>query len=184
MPGGLYQKALRFLQGEHIFTQEELNNLADSLDNPLSKQSGPKASAWWPFHAHHNAIFGNYDVNVLMAALTTVGKEVNWLDKRKGIENLNFETGDLDEPAVSTESNDGRKELVGFILNVRRKWAGFIPGRHWIALRKVEGWWYDLDSDLRRPYEFDGEEGLRTFLRESLSQAGSELLIVRRNVRP
>ncbi|GAQ78773.1 hypothetical protein KFL_000180550 [Klebsormidium nitens] len=167
------------LQGEHTFTQQELNNLADSLDDPLAKQSGPKASAWWPFHAHHNSFMGNYDVNVLMAALAAVGKEVTWLDKRKGVEGFNFETGELDKPAVIEESDSGRKDLVGFILNVKRKWAGLIPGRHWIALRKIEGRWYNLDSDLRRPSEIDGgEEGLRLFLQECLSKQGSELLIV------
>jgi josephin len=168
------------LQGEHNFTREELNSIADSLEDPLSKQPAHKAMEWWPFHSHHNAVTGNYDVNVLMAALARLGKEVTWVDKRKGIDSCDFATGEIDGAKPGTSSEN---KLVGFILNVRRNWVGIFPGRHWIAIRKIGGSWYNLDSDLKKPDEFlEGQEQLRMFLKEIWAQQGSELLIVTEDV--
>ncbi|XP_016321881.1 josephin-2-like isoform X2 [Sinocyclocheilus anshuiensis] len=75
---------------------------------------------------------GNYDVNVIMAALQSRGLAAVWWDKR----------------------------------------------RHWLAVREVNGQFYNLDSKLKGPACIGGETELRSFLTEQLSQDIAEMLLV------
>ncbi|XP_066967177.1 josephin-2-like isoform X2 [Macrobrachium rosenbergii] len=97
------------------------------------------------FNPHKSLLgTGNYDINVIMAALTTKGCGVVWFDKRK------------DPHVIALE------KVVGFILNVPSEYRlgpVQLPLRrkHWIAIRNIRGVYYNLDSKLEAP-EIIGKE--------------------------
>nr|XP_057912266.1 josephin-2 isoform X2 [Doryrhamphus excisus] len=113
---------------------------------------------------------GNYDVNVIMAALHSRELAAVWWDKRRAVESI----------CIS--------KVQGFILNVpSRVSLGIVSlplrRRHWLAVRQVNGQYYNLDSKLKNPVCLGGEAELRAFLSEQLSQDVAEmLLVVRRDV--
>ncbi|KDP46525.1 hypothetical protein JCGZ_08497 [Jatropha curcas] len=145
------------------FTRASLNAIAEKLvlDDP-SKQS------WTPFSIvfkpHHNSFTGNYDINVLIAALEERGKTVVWHDRRNGASSIEL---------------DNDNDLFGIILNVQvRRYAGFWKSRHWVALRKIGGVWYNLDSDLSEPMAFQDADDFRGFLDYIIRQGGEILLVM------
>ncbi|XP_030629990.1 josephin-1 [Chanos chanos] len=108
---------------------------------------------------------GNYDVNVIMAALQTRGFEAVWWDKRRDV-------GSIALPNVT-----------GFILNVpsNLRWGPLrlpLKRQHWIGVREVGGVYYNLDSKLRSPHAIGTAEELRKFLRHQLRGKNCELLLV------
>uniref|UniRef100_A0A3B3VKS7 Josephin-2 n=1 Tax=Poecilia latipinna TaxID=48699 RepID=A0A3B3VKS7_9TELE len=113
---------------------------------------------------------GNYDVNVIMAALQSRDLAAVWWDKRRTVQSLCM------------------SKVQGFILNVpSRVSLGIVSlplrRRHWLAVRQVNGQYYNLDSKLKGPACIGGEAELRAFLSEQLSQEVAEmLLVVRRDV--
>ena len=73
--------------------------------------------------------------------------------------------------------------IKGFILNVPTdfKWGFFklpIQRKHWIAVRKVNSSYYNLDSKLDAPEEIGTESELRSYLKEQLICREKELLLV------
>ncbi|XWS71595.1 hypothetical protein CRYUN_Cryun03dG0151600 [Craigia yunnanensis] len=125
-------------QQKDAFTRESLNSVAEKLI-----LDDPKNEIWTPFSLvfkpHHSSVTGNYDINVLIAALEGRGKSLIWHDRRNG--------------ASSIDLNDGL--LMGIVINVPvRRYGGLWKSRHWIALRKIDGGWYNLDSDLHSPQGF------------------------------
>uniref|UniRef100_A0AAQ5Y0H1 Josephin-1 n=1 Tax=Amphiprion ocellaris TaxID=80972 RepID=A0AAQ5Y0H1_AMPOC len=81
---------------------------------------------------------GNYDVNVIMAALQTRGFEAVWWDKRRDVGSIEL------------------SNVEGFILNVpsNLRWGPLrlpLKRQHWIGVREVGGVYYNLDSKLRNP---------------------------------
>ena len=155
------------MQGEKTFTRKDLDCIADSLpDADVGwRASNPISLIWKP---HRNTITGNYDANVLIAALITVGKEVVWFDRRKGPDELELELTSYGE------------RLLGMIVNFpKSQYFGLWQGRHWVAIRKVEGVWYKLDSDESAPDLFlDGEDGLKAYLDSLISSKGEVILIL------
>ncbi|XP_039213785.1 josephin-2 [Crotalus tigris] len=146
--------ALNNVLQERLFTQE----IADEI----CKRLAPDAR-WNPHRSFLGT--GNYDVNVIMAALQSVGLEAVWWDKRRPLEQLTL------------------AGLVGFIINVPSNVClGFLSlpvrRRHWIAVRQLDGIYYNLDSKLKAPAPIGGEADLRVFLQEVLSQGACELLLV------
>ncbi|XP_029978317.1 josephin-1 [Sphaeramia orbicularis] len=108
---------------------------------------------------------GNYDVNVIMAALQTRGFEAVWWDKRR------------DEGSIELSN------VTGFILNVpsNLRWGPFqlpLKRQHWIGVREVGGIYYNLDSKLRNPQPIGNPDELRKFLRQQLRGKNCELLLV------
>ncbi|CAN6696129.1 unnamed protein product [Malus baccata var. baccata] len=95
-------------QKKDAFTRSSLDEIAEKfvLDEEPNKEK------WTPFSVlfkpHHNALTGNYDINVLIATLEDKGKNVVWHDRRNGASSI-----DLDRP--------GDAGLMGVLLN--------IPGR-------------------------------------------------------
>ncbi|KAF8111229.1 hypothetical protein N665_0076s0216 [Sinapis alba] len=144
-------------QEKDAFTRESLNSIAESL-----VADDPNKEPWTPLSLlfikpHHNTLTGNYDVNVMIAALEGKGKSVVWHDQRRAI--------DLDAD-----------ELMGIVLNVPvRRYGGLWRSRHWVVIRKINGVWYNLDSDLLVPQRFNDEDEVRVFLDHSLS-LGSQCL--------
>ncbi|XP_072422682.1 LOW QUALITY PROTEIN: josephin-2-like [Chiloscyllium punctatum] len=124
------------LQGAR-FTRAQLDRLGhslspDSLVNPHFSLLGT----------------GNYDINVLMAALLSEGYAAIWWDKRRSVSSLVL------------------SRIYGFILNIPSNMAlGFLSlpmkRKHWVTVRQVEGTYYNLDSKLKTPARIGNDEQLR-----------------------
>lgn len=141
-------------QSQTAFTKKDL----DEICNKLS----PNAF----FNPHRNVFgLGNYDVNVIMAALQKKGYETVWFDKRKDVGVLVIEN------------------IMGFILNTPTDYRlGFVRlpfhRKHWIAIRKVGNYFLNLDSKLDSPEMIGTTHDLVTFLRRELREGDKELLLV------
>ncbi|XP_047340453.1 josephin-like protein [Impatiens glandulifera] len=157
-------------QESNAFTREQLNAIADRLIlNDPNKDSKPGICKWvfsfFQRHDYYNPTSGNYDVNVLITAMEGRGKKVAWHDQRKKASSI-----DLDDP-------EGK--LNGIVLNiVVKKFCGLLKGRHWVALRKIHGFWYNLDSELSRPYKFRNDVEVRKFLDSTMAAQSQVLLIL------
>uniref|UniRef100_A0A9L0IS64 Josephin-2 n=1 Tax=Equus asinus TaxID=9793 RepID=A0A9L0IS64_EQUAS len=108
---------------------------------------------------------GNYDVNVIMAALQGLGLAAVWWDRRRSLSQLAL------------------PQVLGLILNLPSPVSlGLLSlplrRRHWVALRQVDGVYYNLDSKLRAPEALGDEDGVRTFLAAALAQGLCEVLLV------
>ncbi|KAK9734724.1 hypothetical protein RND81_04G159300 [Saponaria officinalis] len=147
-------------QEKDAFTRSNLDKIAEELiDYDPTPEKWTLISA--VFKPHHNLITGNYDVNVLIAALERRGKKVVWHDKRNGSNSIGF---------------DG---LMGILLNVSvRRYGGFWKGRHWVALREIDRVWYNLDSDLKTPQRFRDVAEVRMFLDRVVLDGGEVLLVM------
>ncbi|KAF8402694.1 hypothetical protein HHK36_010782 [Tetracentron sinense] len=161
---GIYADEYAVIQEKDAFTRADLNAVAEKL--VLIDQSNE--IFWTPlsvvFKPHHNAITGNYDVNVLIAALEEKGKNVIWHDRRNG--------------ASSIDLNGSEDLLMGIVLNIPvRRFGGIWRSRHWVTLRRIERFWYNFDSDLIAPQPFKDTEELKEFL-DSVIGCGGEVLLV------
>ncbi|KAL5580795.1 hypothetical protein UlMin_013237 [Ulmus minor] len=146
------------------FTRAGLNEISEKL---VLQETDKKK--WTPlsvlFKPHHNAITGNYDINVLMAALEGKGKTVIWHDRRNGASTI-----DLDGP---------EDDLMGIVLNISvKKYGGIWSSRHWLSVRKIGGVWYNLDSDLVSPEAFKSTDEVRGFLDYMIGHGGEILLVM------
>ncbi|XP_074076234.1 josephin-2 isoform X1 [Macrotis lagotis] len=108
---------------------------------------------------------GNYDVNVIMAALQGLGLAAVWWDRRRPLTQLAL------------------PQVLGFILNLPSPVSlGLLSlplqRRHWVALRQVGSIYYNLDSKLREPMVLGGEAELRDFLSATLAEGPCEVLLV------
>ncbi|KNA22938.1 hypothetical protein SOVF_029290 [Spinacia oleracea] len=151
-------------QEKDAFSRVDLNGIAEelNLDDPTPVKWNPISVVFKP---HHNLFTGNYDVNVLIAALERRGKNVVWHDRRNGAGSI----------ASLEGSEDG---LMGIVLNIPvRRYGGLLKNRHWLTLRKIGGIWYNLDSDLKAPTPFEDVDDVRVFL-DSVILAGGEILLV------
>ncbi|MED6158942.1 hypothetical protein PIB30_037670 [Stylosanthes scabra] len=158
-------------QQKDAFSRASLNAISEKL--ALDDGSNSGATTWTPlsvvFKPHHNSLTGNYDINVLISALEEKGKTVVWHDRRNAASSI-----DLDAP---------EDVLMGIVINVSvRRFAGIWKSRHWIALRKINGVWYNLDSDLAAPQPFQDANQVREFLDFTIGHGGEVLLVM--NVKP
>uniref|UniRef100_A0A7N0U3Y3 ubiquitinyl hydrolase 1 n=1 Tax=Kalanchoe fedtschenkoi TaxID=63787 RepID=A0A7N0U3Y3_KALFE len=149
-------------QEKDAFTRAKLNAIAEKL-----VLDDPDKASWTPFSVffkpHHNAVTGNYDVNVLIAALEEKGKSVVWHDRRNSAVTIDLEEG----------------TLMGMVINVPvKRYGGLWKGRHWVALRRIEGVWYNLDSDFRGPVELKDGGEVQEFL-DAVIGGGGEVLLVK-----
>ncbi|KAI4873570.1 hypothetical protein NFI96_026261 [Prochilodus magdalenae] len=146
--------ALNNVLQERVFTKET----ADDICKRLAPQC--------VVNPHRSVLgTGNYDVNVIMAALQSRGLAAVWWDKRRSVQSLCLD------------------KVQGFILNVpSRVSLGIVSlplrRRHWLAVRQVNGQYYNLDSKLKGPVCIGGATELRSFLCEQLSQDVAEMLLV------
>ncbi|XP_066998353.1 josephin-like protein isoform X2 [Anabrus simplex] len=114
-------------QENNAFSKSELDSICYSLS----------PNVW--INPHKSLLgLGNYDINVIMAALQRKGCEAIWFDKRKDPNCLNL------------------RNILGFILNVPSDYKlGFVllplRRRHWVAIRQIQGNYYNLDSKLEAP---------------------------------
>nr|ACO10763.1 Josephin-like protein [Caligus rogercresseyi] len=140
-------------QRGRTFSQRDLDEICLRL-SPQSWLNPHRSPLGW----------GNYDVNVVLAALRDKGHEALWFDKRKDVSHLNLES------------------VFGFILNVPNN-LSYLPlfsQRHWIALRKSEEdrKFYNLDSHLKKPELIGEDEDMLKFLRNEMSKSNNELILV------
>nr|CAG4644431.1 EOG090X0HOM [Lepidurus arcticus] len=104
---------------------------------------------------------GNYDVNVLMLAVQQKGCEMSWFDKRRSPKDIDL------------------RKVTGFILNVPCKpFLGLVTlpweRNHWLAVKYVQGFYYNLDSKLNGPEKIGGLQELCAFYSEKLIQNQNE----------
>ncbi|MCO5607002.1 hypothetical protein L7F22_061193 [Adiantum nelumboides] len=149
--------SLNNLYQSEAFTRCELNNIACSLPRELH-YSGPFSHL---FSSHYNILTGNYDANVLARALQSRGAEMSFCNQQFGANGI-----DLDDPM-----------LLGFIFNHQTHRFGWWKGRHWAALRKINGTWVDLDSDLPEPITVGNNDAAKQFIGQRL-EPGSRLIRV------
>lgn len=141
----------------------------NAISEKLALDDCSNSETWTPlsilFKPHHNVLTGNYDINVLIEALKEKGKRVIWHDRRNGASSI-----DLDAP---------QDVFMGIVINVSvRRFTGIWKSRHWIALRKIDGVWYNLDSDLPAPQPFQDTHKLREFLDFTIGHGGEVLLVM------
>ena len=110
---------------------------------------------------------------MLTVALESVGRSLRWHDAR----DATFQMLNL--------SNNG-----GLIVNLVSPGilSTLFGGRHWFALRKFDGKWYNLDSRLREPEVLlkrnsemdDGDEdaGLRFFLSQLQQESDAIVFVI------
>lgn len=151
------------IQQKNAFTRKDLDDIAEKL-----VLNDPYKGTWTPlsivFKPHHNSLTGNYDINVLISAVEGKGKKVIWHDRRNKASSINLD--------------DSESKLMGIVLNVSvKKYAGMWNSRHWISIRRINGVWYNLDSDFSSPNSFGSTEELREFLDIAIN-GGTEILLV------
>eukprot|EP01084_Bolivina_argentea_P083775 151661_1 len=106
-------------------------------------------------------------------ALNKMSIDVQWFDARKA-HTLNVNDKLFLEP-------DNSMEFVGFILNNPQKAVfGIFLRRHWLAIKQINGYFYNLDSKLNSPKRYDNTDLLAKFLVDVLKNNNAELMICRR----
>nr|XP_041568903.1 josephin-2 [Taeniopygia guttata] len=164
VPGAPYHERQR----RQLCALHALNNL---LQRPwLSQASADRICRRLSPHARpnpHRSLLGtgDYDVNVVMAALGSLGLAALWWDKRRPLERLSL------------------PHVLGLLLNVPsrvRLGALALPlcRPHWLCVRRLGDTFYNLDSKLPAPAPIGAETQLREFLRTALAPDTSELLLV------
>ncbi|XP_055611389.1 josephin-like protein [Uranotaenia lowii] len=115
----------------------------------------------------HRSILGlgNYDINVIITALHTKDCEAVWFDKRR-------------DPSCLDTAN-----IIGFILNVPSTYKlGVLKlplqRRHWICVKKINNYYWNLDSKLDAPQQIGGEIHLIEYLRDQLQSNDKELFVI------
>ena len=108
---------------------------------------------------------GNYDINVITAALNTRQMGLVWFDKRKDPRTVKI------------------NKLEGCILNVPNDWRiGWVSlpmnRKHWIAFKKINEKWFNLDSKLKEPDIIGSDDDFYDFLGKNLKEGTKELFLV------
>ncbi|XP_071966036.1 josephin-2-like [Antedon mediterranea] len=108
---------------------------------------------------------GNYDINVIMAALQRKDCEAVWWDKRRNPNELNL------------------RNIIGFIVNTTSPIkVGYvnlpIKPKHWIALRQIDNVYYNLDSKLSKPVEIGNSDAFLDYLKEGVNLKTWQLILV------
>ena len=156
--------ALNNIFQERAFSKSDLDSICSNLS----------PSTWLNPHRSWLGL-GNYDINVLTAALHTRAFDLVWFDKRK------------DPETIVTES------VTGFILNVpnclKLGWVQLpVERRHWVAFKEmkmgepeVQGF-YNLDSKLKEPQLVGDKSAFIEYLRTELGEDKELFLVVTKEV--
>lgn len=141
-------------QNSKAFTKEELDNLCYQLT----------PNSW--INPHRSVLgLGNYDVNVIMAALQARSYDLTWWDKRKTLS-----PSDIDSS-------------FGLILNLSspsKVTNLFYPfkSKHWLAIKRFGNKYFNLDSKLQSPEEIGGTAEVKQYLQKHLQDKECELFLV------
>ena len=156
--------ALNNVFQERAFTKADLDGICSDLS----------PSTWLNPHRSWLGL-GNYDVNVLTAALHKKAFDLVWFDKRKQPE------------TIETEN------VTGFILNVpnclKLGWVHLpVERRHWVALKEMKigeaeaQGFYNLDSKLKEPQLLGDASAFLEYLRSELGGEKELFLVVSKEV--
>lgn len=142
--------------GPH-FTKADLDLLCDELDPPRCCHVN---------RHRHWAGMGDYDVNVLLYALSSRGLESAWWDAR------------LPASRLRERLTAGDSSIVGLLVNG----AGFSSANlgganHWYALRRIGASWWDLNSLHRAPRRFADVGEMCNDLQALLDMSGNVIVI-------
>ena len=141
-------------QSPTAFSKNDLDQLCERLSPEV-----------W-FNPHRSLLgLGNYDVNVMIAALQKKSCETTWWDKRKSVSEINF------------------CDVLGLILNLSSpsRIGGInlpFKSKHWIAIRSFSGVYFNLDSKLDTPVKIGSENQLAEYLKDMLCEETCELFVV------
>ncbi|CAI2349466.1 unnamed protein product [Caenorhabditis sp. 36 PRJEB53466] len=132
------------------FDAAKMNEICYSFDD----------SRW--FNPHKSWIgTGNYDANILMAALQMHDLKVMWFDKRAPIERIHVD------------------RVKAFVFNTpSRTLLTLYRGRHWFAVIRKNERFYNVDSKLNAPEPIDD---IRKFLEEHGHAKDTEMMLVVEN---
>ncbi|KNC47803.1 josephin-2 [Thecamonas trahens ATCC 50062] len=148
--------SLNALLQRRAFTKAALDHIASELKRKAKALDLPAAA--------HKSMLGNYDVNVLEAALAEHGLGTIWWDSRRELAVL---------MAGVPESPRG-----GVVLNFRRKRALFGSSRHWITVTAIDGVWYNLDSKNKVPVAFSSFGDAVHFVASTALSCDGHVLVV------
>jgi len=118
-----------------------------------------------------------------MFALQTKQLEALWFDRRKDPEclelcNIYGFILNLPNPSLNNSDNSNRK-LTSVLLTSNLNPINLLMSRkHWIAIRKIDDFYYNLDSKLTLPEVIGKEKELLDFLRCKKSSTACEILVV------
>lgn len=153
-------------QSSSAFTKNDLDNICRELA-PNSRFFNP-----------HKSFFGLgcYDVNVIISALSKKQYEIVWFDKRKELSCLNFDNiFGLILNVPDTLSNSLFALPLSYIPPQAHIWSS---QKHWIAIKKVGSYYYNLDSKLDSPMRIGCKNDLLSFLRFRIPIEKAEILLV------
>ena len=120
---------------------------------------------WWS--NPHRALLGlgNYDANVLeLAVRRYAGKTIKWFDVRQSVRGIPL------RPQPSTEKTNATNKATAttrpalttppfaIVVNVARASMLVLRTRHWLAIRQLEGTYFNLDSQLAAPEPFGSDD--------------------------
>jgi len=109
---------------------------------------------------------GNYDINVIMAALQSRSYQAVWHDKRKKAASI-----DLGRCSGFIINSLSTVSIGGFLkLPIRR--------RHWTAIQSIDGEYWNLDSKLKTPEKIGDPSNLIDYLKKLLSDKMTELFLI------
>eukprot|EP01112_Ceratiomyxa_fruticulosa_P019787 TRINITY_DN6564_c0_g3_i1.p1 TRINITY_DN6564_c0_g3~~TRINITY_DN6564_c0_g3_i1.p1 ORF type:complete len:168 (-),score=12.50 TRINITY_DN6564_c0_g3_i1:47-550(-) len=132
------------------FTKHDLDDIAYSL-SPSSL-----------INPHKSVLgTGNYDANVIFAALAASGYYIKWHDKRKPLSTIPFDY------------------VFGIIVNtIAVSIFNIYQARHWFTVRPVDKIWYSFDSRFREPMPFASTDQLMQYLEELQRTRSAEIILV------
>ncbi|KRY70517.1 Josephin-2, partial [Trichinella pseudospiralis] len=147
--------ALNNLFQAEIFTKKQLDDICLRL------------SPSYLLNPHRSAFgLGNYDINVIETALQGVGCVALWFDKRKDVRSIDL------------------ANIVGLIINVPVNSKifnfslPFATRRHWFAMRKINGKFYNLDSKLTNAQCIGSDEEMLKYIFQILTNKGVQMFII------
>nr|CAG4651457.1 EOG090X0HOM [Simocephalus serrulatus]SVE94598.1 EOG090X0HOM [Simocephalus serrulatus] len=156
-------------QSKQLCALHTLNNLFQKADTFTKTQLDDLCLQLTPnsWINPHRSVFGlgNYDVNVVMAALQLMECDLVWWDKRRKI--------------TAHEINSS----MGLILNLpspSKVGSLLFPFRtkHWLAIRQFDSVYYNLDSKLKSPEPIGDVNQLIEHLTKHLNEDDCELFLV------
>lgn len=140
------------------FTEADLNEIAERDETCCSQLLS------YIFRRHRTVLIGGYDLYVVTEALHGKGKNLSRQDYPLLVENINL----------------NEESLMGILVSdIYRTQCGHCNYTHWIALRNVDGAWYNFDSKLAAPQRFANGDAVHDFLEDVNGHPYSRVYLVR-----
>ena len=151
----MIRRALVLQLQRPVFAASDFDAIADELS---------PSESYFSFNPHKSAFgTGNYDANIVMVALERQGYEVQWVNKRRGVEGVDLRTA------------------FGLIINIESFSGvlGMFKGRHWFGIRNVGGVFWNHDSKLQAPQILGDATTVKSLLTTWFNEPETQVLLVR-----